>query len=138
MVGDVGDDGDAGDDDGGDDGDDDGGAGDDDGDDGDEGDDPAMDAELEYGMEIIDMEEDGPAANAGLQVGDIITAINGMATPDFDSLRVALEACGSQGTFDFINAENGEPEQIDVSVDETRIGASVEQVVIPPPPDEDQ
>ena len=32
----------------------------------------------------------GPAAKAGLQSGDVITAVNGTATPDTETLTVVL------------------------------------------------
>ena len=35
----------------------------------------------------------GPAAKAGLQPGDVITAVNGTATPDTEALAAVLGAC---------------------------------------------
>jgi hypothetical protein len=90
----------------------------------------AEEAEALFGMEILDMEETGTAMAGGMKVGDIILAINGMATSDFDSMRAALESCGELAEFEFINVENGQAERIQLSVDESRIGATVEQVQV--------
>lgn len=94
-----------------------------------DGEEPAMEPDPITGMEIISM-EDGTAQAAGMKVGDIIMAVNGMPTPDFDSLRAALEASAPEAEFDFINADSGELERINVGVEDTRIGVDVEQVVV--------
>ena len=37
------------------------------------------------GIHVREMEEDGPAAQAGIEVGDIITQLNGVDTPNMDT-----------------------------------------------------
>ncbi len=46
---------------------------------------------LEVGALVLEVVEDGPAAKAGLQSGDIITVFNGKNIKDMDSLLSALE-----------------------------------------------
>ncbi|MBM4069418.1 MAG: hypothetical protein FJ271_10790 [Planctomycetes bacterium] len=102
-------------------------AGDDEGPDGDA--EEPQETESLLGMEIQDM-SDGPALRQGMKVGDIILAIDGAATPDFDSLRAALEAAGPQADVIFINVDNGQTERVMLPVEDTRIGATVEQVQV--------
>lgn len=77
-------------------------------------------------MQIQELDE-GTARDQGMKVGDIIVRINSQATPDFDALRAALEAAGSEAEVDFINVDNGQLERIVLYPDDTRIGATVEQ-----------
>jgi S1-C subfamily serine protease len=42
------------------------------------------------GVGIVAVTPDGPTAKAGLRPGDVITAVNGTATPDTEALAVAL------------------------------------------------
>lgn len=90
---------------------------------------PAMDPDAVYGLEILELEK-GPALAARMKVGDIIMAVNGTPTPDFESLRAALEASGPRAEFEFINVDNGELERTELAVVDTRIGAEVQQVVV--------
>jgi hypothetical protein len=86
-------------------------------------------AEPNTGMEIRELFA-GTARKQGMKVGDIIMAINGNATPDFDSLRSALVDSGSQAEVDFINVDNGELERIILYPAGAMIGATVEQVTV--------
>jgi S1-C subfamily serine protease len=42
------------------------------------------------GVGVVEVTPGGPAARAGLQAGDVITAVNGTATPDTETLTVVL------------------------------------------------
>ncbi|TDQ53802.1 M50 family metallopeptidase [Actinorugispora endophytica] len=46
--------------------------------------------------------EPSPAARAGLEVGDEITAINGVSTPDWQSVQAAIRANVGPGTIDVV------------------------------------
>lgn len=81
------------------------------------------------GMRIEEL-LNGTARDQGMKVGDIIVSLNGQATPDFDALRAALEASGPQADVDFINVDNGQLERIVLQPEDTRIGATVDQVEV--------
>lgn len=80
------------------------------------------------GVLVRDVAEDSPAAEAGLQPGDWITAVNGEAVEDFEDLRALIDAAqpgdemeltvqvrGDMGMFGR-DAEATEPESRTVSV----------------------
>jgi S1-C subfamily serine protease len=46
------------------------------------------------GLIVLSVEPAGPAANAGILIGDILLALGGRATADTDDVQVALEAYG--------------------------------------------
>jgi hypothetical protein len=88
---------------------------------------PEAEAAPVYGMRVT-LVADGPAQDAGMLVGDVILSVNGTPTPDFASLRAALEGSGDEAEFVIVNVENGAVERMNVGVVETRIRASAEQV----------
>jgi hypothetical protein len=83
-----------------------------------------------YGMKITELDDEGTAAKEGLLVGDVILAINGQATPNFDEVRSALEKTGDKAEVIFLNKDNGKVERIVLRPVESRIGASVEAVQV--------
>jgi S1-C subfamily serine protease len=46
------------------------------------------------GQIVLSLEPEGPAARAGVLVGDILVSLGGMAVPDVDDLQAALESVG--------------------------------------------
>jgi serine protease Do len=90
---------------------------------------PADDGPV-YGMKITELDHEGTAAKEGLLVGDVILAINGQATPNFEEVRSALEKTGNKAEVIFLNKDNGKVERIVLRPVETRIGASVEAVQV--------
>jgi serine protease Do len=52
------------------------------------------------GLLIRGVEDDGPAAQAGLREGDLILEAGGRATPDVDELQAALQASGAGAPLD--------------------------------------
>src|SRR5262249_21756232 len=57
--------------------------------------------EAETGYRVVNVQEDGPAAQAGLRIGDVITAINDKAVKTFDDFRTELGefSAGDKVTF---------------------------------------
>ncbi len=71
------------------------------------------------GLEIQRLANRGPAAKAGLEVGDVILTINGNEVPDRDTLRKILDemAAGQRITME-IRRESGEHETLEFRLDE--------------------
>ena len=61
------------------------------------------------GAGIVAVTPGGPAATAGLQAGDVITAVNGTATPDSQTLTAVLAGLqpGQQVTVNVTKADGG-------------------------------
>jgi len=84
----------------------------------------------ETGLRITWMDETGPAATQGLQVGDVIVQLAGMPTHNYDDVRLALQQAGDTAEVVFLNVENGQLESMTVQPVATRLGISVEEVQI--------
>jgi hypothetical protein len=91
------------------------------------------DAEMEeadgalYGMEIIALYK-GTAAEQGLEIGDIILSINGMATPDYNALANAVARSGSEAKVLVIRDEGGARETVTLYPKNGRIGLAGERM----------
>jgi putative serine protease PepD len=68
------------------------------------------------GALLTRVEVGSPAAQAGLQVGDLVTAINGEAVKDFTALAARIRATrpGQQVTLSI--ERNGQPSEVTVTV----------------------
>jgi S1-C subfamily serine protease len=76
--------------------------------------------EQEHGLLVLWLEEDGPAANGGLLVGDILVALNGQSVGDPDDLFSALKSdtVGKEIAVEVLRG--GRPETIQVRVGERK------------------
>ena len=73
------------------------------------------------GIHVREMEEDGPAAQAGIEVGDIITQLNGVDTPNMDTFQTELSyyRIGDTVTITVAQRANGYEEvELEVTLDE--------------------
>ena len=73
------------------------------------------DKELGRGVRIVRLTEDGPAAKAGLLVGDLITAINGQPIGGLDDIRAALKGKAAGIKLAFVANRQGAERQFDVT-----------------------
>jgi S1-C subfamily serine protease len=75
------------------------------------------------GLLVSSVADDGPAARAGLLVGDVIVAVDGQPCPRLEALRGALGAAGTGGgTLALKLARAGAAHLIDVTVAERPAG----------------
>jgi len=60
----------------------------------------------------------GPAATAGIQVGDVIRAVDGVAVSDLDSLRAAVtsHAAGEMVTLSILHPDTAQPVDVQVTL----------------------
>ncbi|MEZ5256213.1 MAG: trypsin-like peptidase domain-containing protein [Ilumatobacteraceae bacterium] len=63
--------------------------------------------EVDHGLVVVDVAPDSGAADAGLQPGDVITAIDGTATDRQDALRDAISSAGVGATVHLTVDRNG-------------------------------
>jgi S1-C subfamily serine protease len=84
---------------------------------------------VSFGVEISEV-DDGPAAEAGLQKGDVILSLGGVATPTIDDLREALGNAEQEAEVVYIDGETGECATKVVAPKEGRIGAVVEAMQV--------
>lgn len=71
---------------------------------------------------------EGPAAKAGLKVNDIILEVDGARIKTFDDLRAALKASKGKSMFTIYSPGTGIATKMEVSVVDSRIGATVNEV----------
>lgn len=78
----------------------------------------AANTEQEHGLLLVAVEDDGPAAQAGLMLGDIIVAVGGQPVEGLDGLRSALspDTVGTQVSVRI--ARGGEARDVTVTVGE--------------------
>jgi membrane-associated protease RseP (regulator of RpoE activity) len=110
-----------------------GGAGSDDvggpdGRDGDDGDDPEV--EGTYGLLITDLDDDGPAAAAGLDVDDTILSVNGIRVQSAEQLRAAFKNAKGRVEVVYISDDTGEVEEVMVTPRNGRIGITMDEVEV--------
>jgi hypothetical protein len=91
---------------------------------------PATDTAPNTGLRITELAANGPAAQQGLQVGDVIVQAGGVRTSTFDDVRAALQQAGGSIEIVFRNVENGQLESMTLYPQATRIGVSVEEVTL--------
>jgi serine protease Do len=70
------------------------------------------------GVTITDVDEDKPAAKAGLQIGDTITAVNGKPVKNGDDLVGVISSVKPGNRVDITYVRNGQQKQASVSVED--------------------
>ena len=70
--------------------------------------------------EVAAVSENSPAAAGGLQEGDVIVAVDGAATPDFDAVRDAVQARGGQ-TVPIVVERGDATEELEVTIAERTV-----------------
>lgn len=70
--------------------------------------------------EVAAVSEDSPAAAGGLEEGDVIVAVDGAATPDFDAVREAVQARGGQ-TVPIVVERGSATEELEVTIAERTV-----------------
>jgi hypothetical protein len=81
-----------------------------------------------YGVKVIDLVPQGSAAREGLQVGDVILAINGQATPSYEHVRPAVQRRADRADVVFLNKDNGKVERIILHPVDGLIGVIMDDV----------
>lgn len=70
------------------------------------------------GLIVLSVEPDGPAAAAGVLIGDILISLGGKAVSDTDDVQLALEAVGVGHPIEAGLLRGGEQKQIRITVGE--------------------
>jgi hypothetical protein len=81
-------------------------------------------------MRILELAPRGPAARAGLQVGDIILKIDGRRTRTFEDVRAALIASPGKSEVIFYDSDDNKTDAVEVTVVGRQIGMTVDQIRI--------
>ncbi len=84
----------------------------------------------ETGLRITELSE-GTAKIAGLRKGDIILKVDGIRTQNFEELRATLSTGKEKVTVEYLDGTSGETDKKNISVQDTRIGVTVIEAVIP-------
>jgi hypothetical protein len=94
------------------------------------GTDDANDPEVagQRGLLITDLEEDGPAAVAGLDVDDTILSVNGTRVQTVEGLRAALRNVNGPVNVVYISDDTGNTEDVKVVARNGRIGVTMDEV----------
>jgi S1-C subfamily serine protease len=72
------------------------------------------------GLIVLSLEAGGPAAQAGLLIGDIVTGIAAEPVGDTDEVQAALEKHGAGSSVELEVLRGGEPRKVPVTVGERR------------------
>ena len=72
------------------------------------------------GLIVVSLEPNGPAAKAGVLIGDIITAVAGTDVGDTDDVQLALERNAPGSTTELGLLRGGEPRKLAIVVGERR------------------
>jgi len=72
------------------------------------------------GLIVVSLESNGPAAKAGVLIGDIITAVAGTDVGDTDDVQLALERQAPGSTAELGLLRGGEPRKLSIVVGERR------------------
>ncbi|MGP8246705.1 MAG: S1C family serine protease [Bryobacteraceae bacterium] len=70
------------------------------------------------GLIVLSLEPRGPAATAGVLVGDVLVSLGGKPVADTDDIQAVLEGCGVGRSVAVGLVRGGEPRQIAVAVGE--------------------
>jgi len=80
------------------------------------------------GLLITDLEDDGPAATAGLDVDDTILSVNGVRVQSVEELRAALKNVGGPVKLVYISDDTDDTEDVMVTPRRGRIGVTMDEV----------
>ena len=80
----------------------------------------------EDGVAVRAVEANGPAAEAGLQTGDVITEVNGKAAGSAADVSAAVSAAGVNGTLTLTVSRNGDTLDLTLTVGQTEKAAVTE------------
>jgi len=87
-----------------------------------------VEIEGDFGLIITDLDEDGPAAEAGLDIDDTIISINGVRVQSMEQMKTALKNVKGTVVIVFISDETEEVEEEDITVRDGKLGATLEVV----------
>ena len=79
---------------------------------------PVQLADHHKGLIVLSVETGGPAAQAGVLVGDILTALGGKSVEDTDDVQTAVETSGVGKTIEAAVVRGGAARQISITVGE--------------------
>jgi len=85
-------------------------------------------------IEITWVQPNGPAYRAGLEIGDRIVEVNGMAVQTLPALRAALLSAGYSARLTVLNRRTGNYLSVYVYPIDGRIGIDARVVALPWPP----
>jgi hypothetical protein len=92
----------------------------------DDGDDPEV--ESGTGLQITDLDETGPAMEAGLDVDDTILSVNGVRVKSVLELRAVVEKATGPVRVVFLSDDTGNVEEVDITPKKGRLGITMEEV----------
>ena len=78
----------------------------------------AMNAEVNLGAFVSEVQPESAAEDAGLQAGDIITAINGRKINSFQELRAKIASMGAGAEVELSVMRKGDEINVDVTLDD--------------------
>lgn len=78
----------------------------------------AMNAEINIGAFVSEVTPESAAEEAGIQAGDIITAVNGRALHSFQELRAKIASMGAGANVELTLIRKGEEIKVDVVLDD--------------------
>lgn len=78
----------------------------------------AMNSEVNIGAFVSEVQPDSAADKAGLQAGDIITAVNGRDLNSFQELRAKIASMGAGAEVELTLVRKGKEMQVDVVLDD--------------------
>lgn len=79
---------------------------------------PVVLPDHQKGLIVLSTEAGGPAATAGVLIGDILTSVNGKSVTDTDDVQVALESSAAGQSIKAALLRGGAPKEITVTVGE--------------------
>jgi membrane-associated protease RseP (regulator of RpoE activity) len=93
---------------------------------------PAVEPALQAGkgLLITDLDADGPAAVAGLDVDDTILSVNGVRVQSVEGLRAVVEKATGPVTVVFLSDDTGDVEEADVTPRKGRLGITMDVVAV--------
>jgi serine protease Do len=89
----------------------------------------AMDLTPHHGVVISDVTRDGPAARAGVQRGDVITAIDGTSINDAGQLRTVIALAGKNKRVAVELERHGKPMTVQATLSEAPTGRQAQAQV---------
>jgi len=82
------------------------------------------------GLLVTDIDEDGPAAVAGLDVDDTILSVNGVRVQSVEGLRAVVEKATGPVSVVFLSDDTGDVEEADVTPRNGRLGITMDVVIL--------